>query len=1337
MSEEKIEQLLNQIDEAASQARWNSVRDLAQQILSLDAEHIDAAATLRMANRQLRMTEKTEAESQKKEESLPDAFVGGRYSVKKLIGEGARKKVYLCRDTSLDRDIAFSLVKTEGLDEDARKRVIREAKVMGRLGAHPNIVTVHDIGEEDDQPYIVTEHMDGGDVETHIEDAQGNRLPLTKVLDIVKSICRGLEFAHSQSIVHRDLKPSNVWLTSRGEAKIGDFGLALSLAHSRLTQEGTLLGTVSYIPPEQATGGKVTPLSDLYSLGAMLYEMVTGRPPFMGDDNIGIIEQHINTPPVAPTWHNPECPKALEALILRLLSKNPTDRPASASEVLLALEAIDLEAAKEIPSEEVERTLDSVAGGVFVGRKREMSALRAVLEDALASHGNLVMLVGEPGIGKTRTSQQLSTFAQLRGARVLWGRSYENQEAPPYWPWVQAIRSYVRSCDTEKLRKEMSSVASIIAEIVEDVKERIPDIKPPRKLDDPESARFRLFDAVSSFLKTASRSQPLVVVLDDLHWSDGPSLKLLEFVSHELEGGRLLILGAYRDVEIGRKHPLQQTLAELTREQLFERVLLRGLQKEDVERFIELAAGVKPPDGLVDAVYTHTEGNPLFVTEVVRLLVQEGELEEEKLKKRIRWTVRIPEGVREVIGRRLDRLSERCNEILAVAAVLGREFTLRQLNALIEDITEDRLIEVLDEALMARVAEELPDAIGHYQFTHALTQETLLEELTVTRRVRLHAKIAKALEELYGDKADDHAAELVTHFVQAETVIGKEKVIHYSHLAGEQAFASHAYEDALEHFQRGLDVIKDQKTDHAKASLLFGRAKAKLATGHVHLEVEDDFTRAFDYYHESGDVEHAVEIAGYPMPLLSFQWMPNLINRAMKMVTPNTVQEARMIPLTAVETAFHDSYEEAIPLFERAQEIAQRQNDPVLECRLLKVLSTLEMYFSHAEQVIKISRRLFEIVRILNDLQAECNAYDAMSLAAMETGDAKNMREYAEAGLRAAETLRDQSRLRHALVLNQLAVKIVGDWVSARGFSDQHLSLLLPNREVPLKDRILIEYETGNFDTAGKLIEDFMVAVKEREHKIKTLMTLAPVAAHITGKADFFDIVEEYVENSLKTIPFEIPEFVDRRRMSLALMAAEKRERDTAAELYRDLIDIESNLVPAYGGLTRHRALGIIAMAAGKIEKAIPHYRKGYQFCKKAGYLPELAWICCDWSDALMQRGTSEDRSKAKELLEEGLSISGKLGMRPLKERITERIERLSAKETYPDGLTKREVEVLRALAKGQTNQEIAVCLFISERTVAKHISNILFKTKTGNRTEAAQYAAQHGLTSVGPSEGK
>jgi len=196
-----------------------------------------------------------------------------------------------------------------------------------------------------------------------------------------------------------------------------------------------MVGTVSYMPPEQAMGGPVTPRADLYSLGAMLYEMVTGRPPFLGDDSVAIIGQHINTPPVAPTWHNSACPRPLEALMLRLLAKDPSERPGSATDVLAALDGLDLTVFGESPVEEAQ-PLDSLAGGVFVGRHREMGELKAALEDALSGRGRLVTLVGEPGIGKTRTAQELATYAGLRSAQVLWGRCYEEQGSPPYWPWV-------------------------------------------------------------------------------------------------------------------------------------------------------------------------------------------------------------------------------------------------------------------------------------------------------------------------------------------------------------------------------------------------------------------------------------------------------------------------------------------------------------------------------------------------------------------------------------------------------------------------------------------------------------------------------------------------------------------------------------------------------------------------------------------------------------------------------------------------------------------------------------------------------------------------------------
>ena len=443
-TQRQIDRLLDAAEEAFAETDWDRVRDTAGQALLLDPENQDAINFLGAAERALgRVVESpgtSETRSPRPQEALqPTSFANGRYQVKKFLGEGGKKKVYLAQDTLLDREVAFALIKTEGLDEVSRTRITREAQAMGRLGSHPHIVTVFDLGQEADQPYMVTEMMGGGDVEGVIEDASDHRLPLEQAIEIARETCRGLEFAHSRGIVHRDLKPGNVWLTGDGVAKIGDFGLAVAIDRSRLTTEGMMVVTVSYMPPEQAMGGEVTPRADLYSLGAMLYEMITGRPPFLGDDSVAIIGQHINTPPVAPTWHNGQCPRPLEALILRLLAKDPNERPESAADVLAALDGLDLtepvvgaQGLAPLPGDA--HALDSLAGGVFVGRQREMGELKACLEDALSGRGRLVTLVGEPGIGKTRTAQELATYAGLRSAQVLWGAATRSRACRPTGP---------------------------------------------------------------------------------------------------------------------------------------------------------------------------------------------------------------------------------------------------------------------------------------------------------------------------------------------------------------------------------------------------------------------------------------------------------------------------------------------------------------------------------------------------------------------------------------------------------------------------------------------------------------------------------------------------------------------------------------------------------------------------------------------------------------------------------------------------------------------------------------------------------------------------------------
>jgi len=1045
----------------------------------------------------------------------------------------------------------------------------------------------------------------------------------------------------------------------------------MSLTNKRSTVKYT---TVSYMPPEQAMGGEVTPKSDLYSLGAMLYEMVTGRPPFLGADAVAIIGQHINTPPVAPTWHNSQCPRSLEALIMRLLAKNPSERPESATDVLSALDAIDLATSVEQPAAAVDEAhaLDSLAGGVFVGRQREMGELKACLEDALSGTGRLVTLVGEPGIGKTRTAQELATYAGLRGAQVLWGRSYEEQGAPPYWPWVQAIRSYVRDRDSEQLRSDMGAGAADIAEVVSDVRERLPDLQPPPELE-PEQARFRLFDSVTTFLKTASQRQPLVLVLDDLHWADQPSLMLLQFVARELGGARLLLIGTYRDVELSRQHPLAETLGELTRERLFQRVLLRGLTQEDVGRFIEMTSGNSAPRGLAEAVHSQTEGNPLFVTEVVRLLVQEGELSPEKVRETDSWTMRIPEGVREVIGRRLNRLSQCCNEALTVASIVGREFTLAQLTPLIEEVTEDRLFEILEEALASRVIEELPQSVGRYQFTHALIQETLAEELSITRRVRLHARIAEGLEQLYGDDTEAHAAELAHHFAAAATVTGKAKLARYSLMAGERALASYAYEDAVAHYEKGLaarDITlsgMEAASDEEEAGLLFGLARAQSATVERH-QLEEAFailSRAFEYYAEAGNVAQAVSAAEFPIetPGTRVPGVAQLMARALTLVPADSHEAGGLLSrYGGILGVAECDYEGAQQALGRAGAIARREGDVPLEVQTLTYAASVSGQHLHWQECVDNGLRAIDLATGDETPFSAVLSRFWTAVGLLHMGELDAARPHA---LVMRDLVERRSTPQQLAVLSLAPITYLscleGDWKAGREYSDRGLEVA-PLDSLILLSRVMLEHETGEPAQGEVYLERLLEAMRRAGPDQLLASGRASLAiaaiARITGIPDRLEIAEAAAE-ALLSEQSVTPNRAMYAKVALDLLAVQKGDQSAAEDHYSYLLGQRGTTIGTV--IAVDRILGLLSQTIGNPDQATGHFEDALSFTRKAGYRPELAWTCCDYADALRQRNADGDRAKAISLLGESLAISSELGMRPLMERVLSRREILGA----------------------------------------------------------------------------
>jgi len=907
-----------------------------------------------------------------------------------------------------------------------------------------------------------------------------------------------------------------------------------------------------------------------------------------------------------------------------------------------------------------------VASSTFVGRDREMGELNKALEASLAGQGRLVMLVGEPGIGKTRTAQELASRAESRGAQVLWGRCYEEEGAPPYWPWVQPLRAWVERSNAHTLQSQMRAGAANIAEIVPELRDKLTGLNPPPALE-PESARFRLFDSIATFFKNASRSQPIVLVLDDLHWADRSSLLLLEFVAHEIADSSLLLIGTYRDVEVTRRHPLSQSLGTLIREQTFQSLELKGLNQQEVGQLAEATRGSSLERIQLEAVHGRTEGNPLFVGEIVRLLEREGGNDGQG------WDIRIPSGIKDVIGRRLDGLTEECNRALTVASVIGREFELRQLVPLVDDVSEDRLLEVLEEALTARVIEELPQAVGRYQFTHALIQETLTEELSTTRKVRLHARIAEAFEELYSSNIEAHAAELAHHFAEAQTVLGTGKLIRYSSLAGERALATYAYEEALAHIQRALAAKEVPLTgsqpaqDLQEADLLFGLVRAQVATSESHEMHEAVVTigRAFDYYAGSGEIDQAAAVAevsfiGYPGTRTG---VAGLLARALALVPPDSHQAGRLLSRYARVLAMEEGDDEGSrKAFDHAMAIARQEGDTVLEMRTLAVGAETDVNYLRRHNALEKALRALGLARDADDPMGELTARFFAVLALRETGNPQEAERHASALLHVAERVKDRTRTALALHGNDSIHSYQGNWAAARSYSDMGLvcGSLTP---VFHGMRAHFEYEIGDSAQGDINFRAFVEIIRGIPLGPGVLHAQAalviPLVGRIIGRLDDADLARQAAEAVISSTN-STPVFAGMARAGLALLETLEGHTSEVRKHYENLKVWQGATVHSVA-LSGDRMLGILAQSMGEMDRAMVHFEDAMTFRRKAGYRPELAWTCCDYADTLRERDGEGDRAKAITRLDESLSISSELGMRPLMERVLSRREVLGA----------------------------------------------------------------------------
>lgn len=770
-----------------------------------------------------------------------ETILNERYQLEAELGTGGMGTIYRAHDRLLNRDVAVKLLNKSGLGTEGRAHLLHEAQAAARLN-HPNIVTIYDAGEAESVPYIVMELVPGEDLTARMPDT------LEKQLSTARQICSALEHAHSHGIIHRDLKPENVLVLADGTVKLTDFGLARSVT-SRITSDGLIVGTPFYISPEVALRREVDGRADLYSLGVMMYEMTTGQLPFTADDPLAVISQHLYSPVVPPRARNPKIPSGLDALIVQLLSKQPSDRPASAGDTRQMLELLEnvnrlnLGSSPELDLP----VLNRLARGRLVGRELELEKAKALWMRAIQGEGDSLLITGEPGIGKTRLANELAARIAVTGGRVVSGTCYA-EGGVPYAPFAHMIR--------ESLRQYGSSL-NLPDFILHDLSAIAPDLGSGsgRKSGfDAATEQQQLFESAGEWVTALSQQAPLMLFVDDIHWADSGTLYMLRSLARQASSLRLLIVMTYREVELVESSPLHTVLHDFSRERLADRIKLSRFTLEQTrEMLTSLLQAMEPvDDSLVESIHHETEGNPFFIEEVTKELIEQGKLcyEEVCWVPKMVDQIEIPQSVRLTIQSRLARLPEPTQEVLRVAAFLGRDFEVNTLQAAL-DLPEDDVIEAIENAERAQIIEEVSGQSRFssltYSFAHALIPSTLRDRTSTIRQQRMHRKVAAAIEATHPNDGLFFEV-LAKHY---ELAGDAENALENLRKAGRRSLEVFANQEAENQFLAALDLVE---TGIGKAELHEGLAEALFRQSRFD-EADNHFQKALEIFQNAGDAD--------------------------------------------------------------------------------------------------------------------------------------------------------------------------------------------------------------------------------------------------------------------------------------------------------------------------------------------------------------------------------------------------------------------------------------------------------------------------------------------------
>jgi DNA-binding CsgD family transcriptional regulator len=989
---------------------------------------------------------------------------------------------------------------------------------------------------------------------------------------------------------------------------------------------------------------------------------------------------------------------------------------------------------------------DVGTGEDFVGRQRELERLRVKLTAAGTGRGSLVLITGEAGVGKSSLVQQFLKAARAEGATALWGACFEGEWRPPYAPWSEALGQLAASLEPEQLQRYLGAGAPPLAQLIPQIRVQLPAIPPAAPLS-PNEERYRLYEAIGQFLSSITAEQPVVLALDDLHWADRDSLEVFRYVARFTRRCPLLLIGIYRepDLDAGRHVALSDILAALQREAGPERLPLRGFNLSEVHSYLRQAAEQALPQALIQTIHHQTSGNPFYIRELFRHLVEEAKIEQ----RAGRWTtdfslseLGIPPGVRQVVARRMARLAPETNTMLRVAAAFTGGFGFYMLPPL-TDLPEETLLNSLDEALQAGLIRTLGGRSPRYDFAHAIVRHTLYENMNPDRRARLHRRIAQVLEQVTLDQPEIDQPELAFQYHASAALPGAERGIPFCLAAAERASSSYAYDQVVTFLRMARDLANNS------APLLRAEISSKLAVAEAHALLLNEAQ-------QTGEETLALMIEAKVQPDAMITFLA---------VTAQALKEGGA-PLQAWE-----------PLVEQGLALAGKGRD-LLWARLMLLRGRIEPVASkglYINRWLGYDAQAVAIARTQGDEDDYARTLEPLDWRTPEETaavvDLARRWQSPTAVLRALDVAGRDLIFRH------------GDMIKAREIFIELLAAGERYGSIPAQAEALVQLSLcytllGEIELARQIFERAgeWVARLGAGHRLHALATmsmesvlgeyggaewsrLAQAFAHIatdpqTGQGVMGLTAANFaVLNHLRAgNPAEARRF-------LALLTPVLERLPWTTYLYNGGIDRAGTAVwelaaVEYAGVYRRLALELLAAGlegspyssnaltvarmaalAGELAEASSYFTRARQVAEAAGQRPLRAIV--DYDEALaLVRNHSLDRSSIETLLNLALAQFRALGMAPWEQRtlalqaqITSSLPVQSPLSTgYPGNLTTREVEVLRLIGSGATNKEIATHLVISIATAERHVANIYTKIGVRNRAEATLFALQHGL---------